>query len=158
MARNSGKKINELEDPNKYKVGVYIRTGKKVEGLDATVFQRDRVEEYCKDLGLTILEEYVDDGVDMFAKEKPEYQRMIQDIKDGKIDMVVSANLVRIARSKREVIEIAKLEQKLGFRVLLSDSREEIILDKINNETVNELIKEQSDIEEEIEEDDEMEF
>ena len=158
MARNSGKKINELEDPNKYKVGVYIRTGKKVEGLDATVFQRDRIEEYCNDLGLTILEEYVDDGVDMFAKEKPEYQRMIKDIKEGKIDLVVSANLVRIARSKNEVIQVAELAQQLGFRVLLSDSREEIILDKINKDTVDQLLNEQSDIEEEIEEDDEMEF
>lgn len=158
MARNSGKKINELEDPNKYKVGVYIRTGKKVEGLDATVFQRDRIEEYCNDLGLTILEEYVDDGVDMFAKEKPEYQRMIKDIKEGKIDLVVSANLVRIARSKNEVIQVAELAQQLGFRVLLSDSREEIILDKINKDTVDQIMNEQSDIEEEIEEDDEMEF
>ena len=158
MARNSGKKINELEDPNKYKVGVYIRTGKKVEGLDATVFQRDRIEEYCNDLGLTILEEYVDDGVDMFAKEKPEYQRMIKDIKEGKIDLVVSANLVRIARSKNEVIQVAELAQQLRFRVLLSDSREEIILDKINKDTVDQIMNEQSDIEEEIEEDDEMEF
>lgn len=130
MSKIGNKKINSLENPEQYKVGVYIRTGAVVEGINVVDFQKDRVEEYCKDLKLKINSFYIDEGFDNFVKERPSYDKLIQDIKDGKINMIVTANLPRIARSKKEMLDLLKLQKEYNFRTILSDSREELYKDR----------------------------
>lgn len=114
--------------------------------VDVIQYQKERVEEYCLQLGLHIKEIYIDEGVDEFAKEKPAYKKMIQDIIEKKINLIVTANLLRIARNKNELIEIVNLQNELGFRTLLSDSREEIQINNVNTDGISEFIEE-NDIE-----------
>ena len=130
MSKIGDKKINSLENPEQYKVAIYIRTGGKVEGLDVVKFQRDRVEEYCNDLKVKILEAYIDDGIDIFTEKRPSYEKLIQNIKDGKINMIITANLTRIARSQKEMLDLLDLQKKYNFRTLFSDSREELYKDR----------------------------
>lgn len=130
MSKIGNKKINCLENPKQYNVGAYIRTGAKIKGIDVVAFQKDRVEEYCNDLGLNIVSWYIDDGVDNFKETRPSYDKLIQDIKDKKINMIVTANLPRIARSKKEMLELLALQKEYNFRTILSDSREELYKDR----------------------------
>ena len=130
MSKIGDKKINSLENPEQYKVAIYIRTGGKVEGLDVVKFQRDRVEEYCNDLKVKILEAYIEDGIDIFTEKRPSYEKLIQNIKDGKINMIITANLTRIARSQKEMLDLLDLQKKYNFRTLFSDSREELYKDR----------------------------
>ena len=119
------KKIERLENPDIYNVGVYIRTGGKIEGLDITKYQRDRVDEYCQQLKVKIVDYYIDDGVPRTGI-KLELKRLLQDIENGKINMIVTANIERISGTQKEMIELAKLERDSGVRILMADSREEI--------------------------------
>ncbi len=130
MSKIGNKKINSLENPEQYKVGTYVRTGAKIDGIDVVKFQKDRVEEYCIDLNLKIANWYIDEGFDNFAEVRPSYDKLIQDIKDGKINMIVTANLPRIARSKKEMLDLLKLQKEYNFRTILSDSREELYKDR----------------------------
>lgn len=130
MSKIGNKKINKLENPEQYKVGTYVRTGAKIDGIDVVRFQKDRVEEYCNDLKLKIVNWYIDDGFNEFADVRPSYNKLIQDIKDGKINMIVTANLPRIARSKKEMLDLLKLQKEYNFRTILSDSREELYKDR----------------------------
>lgn len=146
MSRKSGKKINKLDNPESYNVGIYIRTARVLKDVDVIQYQKERVEEYCVQLGLHIKEVYIDAGIDEFAKDKPAYKKMIQDIIEKKINLIVTANLLRIARNKNELIEILNLQNELGFRTLLSDSREEIQINNVNTDGISEFIEE-NDIE-----------
>lgn len=131
MGRVSGERINKLDNPEQYKVAVYIRTGGKVDGLDVVKFQKDRVEEYCNELELKVLNEYIDEGIDLVNKNRPAYNKLIQDIKDGKINMVITANLTRISRSQKEVIDLLNFKKDYDFKMLFADSREELTRERV---------------------------
>ena len=161
MSKIGDKKINSLENPEQCKVAIYIRTGGKVDGLDVIKFQKGRVEEYCQDLKVKILEEYIDEGIDIFSKERPSYNRLIQDIKDEKINMIITANLTRIARSQKEMVDLLELQKKYNFRTLFSDSREELYKDRFGINFKEYLENEDAGLDEmsdEEYEDDDMEF
>lgn len=161
MSKIGDKKINSLENPEQCKVAIYIRTGGKVDGLDVIKFQKDRVEEYCEDLNVKILEEYIDDGIDIFTENRPSYNKLIQDIKDGKINMIITANLTRIARSQKEMLDLLDLQKEYNFRTLFSDSREELYKDRFGLD-FKEYIENENDgldeLSDEEYEDDGMEF
>lgn len=130
MNHKGNKKINQISYPEQYSVGIYIRTGKEVKGLDVTKFQKDRIQEFCDDMNLKITNWYIDNGFDNFAEERPSYNKLIEDIKNKKINMIVTANLARIARSRGEMEELIKLQNEYGFRTIFTDSREELLKDR----------------------------
>lgn len=148
MGRLSGKKINKIRNPEKYNVGIYIRTGRKIAGIDAVKFQKDRVEEYCNDMNLKIANLYIDDGVDLYTDNRPSYYKMINDIKEGKINMVITANLARIARSNKEMQDLLKLQEEYNFRTVFTDSREELLEDKTMKINIEDYLTEEGEIEE----------
>lgn len=158
MSKFGHEKIDRIDNPEKYKVAIYIRTGAKVEGLDAVKFQKDRVEEYCEDLKVKIKEEYIDDGYSTFSENRPAYNKLLEDLKNGKIDMVITANMSRLSRSQKEMLDILKLQKEYGFRTLLADSREELDGDRcgINlNNYIKEVLNGDAEIEDNTE-DEEM--
>lgn len=147
MSKIGNKKINRITNPENYKVGIYVRTGVFYKELDVVAFQKDRIEEFCEDLNLKIEKSYIDNGVDRVAESRPAYDELIQDIKDGKINMIVTANLPRIARSKKEMLELLELQKQYNFRTVFSDSREELYKDS-SNFNLQDYIQEDDDAEE----------
>lgn len=160
MARLSGKKLYRITNASQYNVGIYVRTGRKIDGINAVDFQKDRIEEYCDYMNLKIKDNYIDDGVNLFDEKKPEYERLINDIKEGKINMIVTANLSRIARTHNEMTILLDLQKEYGFRTLFVDSSEELLLDKMKVINIEDYISEEMEFEdlEENEEEDDMEF
>ena len=60
--------------------------------------QREMLVRYCKDNGLIVVDIYIDDGFSGTNFERPEFQRMIRDIEDGKIDVVLVKDQSRLGR------------------------------------------------------------
>lgn len=84
-----------------YRVGMYIRLsredGDKQES-ESIGNQRKIIERYVKENKLTIIDEYVDDGVSGTTFDRPQFNRLITDIEAKKINMVITKDLSRLGR------------------------------------------------------------
>ncbi len=130
-------KLKEIENPQMYNVGIYVRTIKSDMGEELIKVQKERVEEFCEFLKLKVLKVYVD--IDEPKKENREkYNELIQDIKDGRINMIATANLTRIAKSSLTMTELFKLQKEYDFRIIISDKEEELTYLKLEKEKVEE--------------------
>jgi Site-specific recombinases, DNA invertase Pin homologs len=85
------------------KIGIYCRVSSREQaiygyGIDV---QKDKIESYLKlfDIQYTSKEYYVDDGVSAKNLERAEIKRLIQDIKDKKVNVVYIYKLDRLSRS-----------------------------------------------------------
>ena len=103
MSKIGNKKINKVENSSQYKVGAYIRTATPRDKTDQFIIknQEERVKEFCDDMKLEIVSWYIDEGFSGLDSKRPSYNKLIDDIKNNKINMIVTANLVRISRSRR---------------------------------------------------------
>ena len=61
--------------------------------------QKIILEEYAKMHGFKIYDVYVDDGYSGLNFNRPGFQRMIQDIQGGKINLVITKDLSRLGRN-----------------------------------------------------------
>ena len=60
--------------------------------------QRKILQRYVVEEGLTLVKEYVDDGVSGTTFDRPGFNEMLQDIETGTIDMVITKDLSRLGR------------------------------------------------------------
>ena len=60
--------------------------------------QRKIIERYLKEEDLNIVDEYIDDGVSGTTFDRPEFNRLIADIENQKINMVITKDLSRLGR------------------------------------------------------------
>lgn len=87
-----------------YKVGIYIRLSREDEEKESyqesesVQNQRTLLMQYLTQNKLNFVAEYVDDGVSGTSFDRPSFNRMIADIEDGKINMVVTKDLSRLGR------------------------------------------------------------
>ena len=85
-----------------YRVGIYIRLSKedndKIVESESITNQRNILLAYLKENKLALGGEYVDDGVSGTTFDRPAFNRLINDIEDGKINMVVTKDLSRLGR------------------------------------------------------------
>ena len=57
------------------------------------------LRQYAAEHGLNVIDEYIDDGWSGTNFDRPDFQRMIDDIEDGKINCVVTKDLSRLGRN-----------------------------------------------------------
>lgn len=87
-----------------YKVGAYIRLSKednlkeKNAESESIINQRNLINNYLKEHNLELYKEYVDDGFSGTTFDRPSFNKMIKDIEDKKIDMVITKDLSRLGR------------------------------------------------------------
>ena len=60
--------------------------------------QRKIIERYIEENNLTLIDEYVDDGVSGTTFDRPQFNRLITDIENQKINMVITKDLSRLGR------------------------------------------------------------
>ena len=65
--------------------------------------QKAMLEEYAKQHGLTNVIHYIDDGYSGTNFERPEFQRLVKDIKNNLIDTVIVKDLSRLGRDYLKV-------------------------------------------------------
>ena len=113
--------------------GVYIRVSTEVQARERFSLgeQEEKLLQLCKFKELEVYEVYKDAGISAKDMEhRPQFQAMLQDMKEGKINYIVAYKLDRITRSVRDLEElISVLEQYNCF--LLCDR------DDVNTSTAN---------------------
>ena len=85
-----------------YNTAIYLRLSRddELQGESGSIStQRQMLTQYCREQGLRIYDEYVDDGYSGTNFERPGFQRMLDDIEDGKINCVVTKDLSRLGRN-----------------------------------------------------------
>ena len=80
--------------------------------------QREMLTRYCKENGFVIVDIYADDGYTGTNLDRPDFQRMKNDIENGMIDIVIAKDLSRIGREylkTGDFIEIFLPEHDVRF-------------------------------------------
>ena len=113
--------------------GVYIRVSTEDQAREGFSLgeQEEKLRELCKFKELEVYKVYKDAGISAKDMEhRPQFQEMLKDMKEGKINYIVAYKLDRITRSVRDLEElISVLEQYNCF--LLCDR------DDVNTSTAN---------------------
>lgn len=83
------------------RTALYCRISKDddAQGESASIqSQKETLTFFAKQNGWKIVETYIDDGFSGVNFNRPAFQRMIADIEDGKIDIVMTKDLSRLGR------------------------------------------------------------
>jgi DNA invertase Pin-like site-specific DNA recombinase len=94
------------EHPSKTRAAIYARISLDRDGDQLGVSrQRKDCRRVCADRGWKVADEYVDNNISATNRRvvRPEYQRLLADIRDGKIDAVVVYDLDRLTRRPIEL-------------------------------------------------------
>ena len=81
-----------LPKQTEYKVGMYMRLSKDDERSGESLSienQRKILTEYITQQGWTLYDEYVDDGISGTTFERPGVQRLLDDAKTGRINLIL---------------------------------------------------------------------
>lgn len=91
----------------KLKVAAYIRISKKEKEVNSIANQKDLIGYYIKDKeDMKIYNYYVDNGYSGTNFDRPELKRMLKDISNKKVDIVIVKDLSRLGRNYIEVGEL----------------------------------------------------
>jgi len=66
---------------------------------NSIITQRQMLRRYAKEQGFMVHDEYVDDGISGTTFERGDFKRMIRDIEDGKVGIVLCKDLSRLGRN-----------------------------------------------------------
>jgi DNA invertase Pin-like site-specific DNA recombinase/C4-type Zn-finger protein len=90
-----------LGNPALYNAGLYARFSKDDgQATDNSSIQTQQMtlEKYCRDNGFKVYGVYKDDGYTGLNFDRPDFQRMLKDIEDGKVNLVITKDLSRLGR------------------------------------------------------------
>ncbi len=95
------------------KVGLYARVSTLDKGQDTEVQLRD-LRSYAQARGWSVISEYVDKGQSGAKDRRPELDRLMEDARKRKIDLIVCWRLDRLGRSLKHLILTLDELQGLG--------------------------------------------
>ncbi len=120
-------------DNEKKLCGIYMRVSTEDQAREGFSLpeQKERLEAYCKFNGYKIVEYYTDAGISAKTGNfRPEYDRMLEDGKQEKINMIVALKLDRITRSTRDWETLMDYLEKYNINIAF-------VNDDINTTTAN---------------------
>ena len=85
-----------------YNVAIYCRLSLDDgnEGDSSSIkIQKMMLEKYALEHGFTIYNYYIDDGYSGLNFERPAFKKMMQDINEGKVNLVITKDLSRLGRN-----------------------------------------------------------
>lgn len=86
------------------KVGIYARLSRNRDGESTSI---DRQVEACKgrlEAGWSVVETYTDDDISAYSgKRRPSYERLLADVRAGRVEVIVAFALDRLLRQPRDV-------------------------------------------------------
>ena len=97
-------KSKQIELNNK--AGIYLRLSKDDEKAGESLSienQRLILQKYAVEHGFEIVDEYIDDGYSGTSFERPEVQRLLEDAKIGRINIIIVKDLSRFGRNYIQV-------------------------------------------------------
>lgn len=122
-----------------YKVALYIRLSREDEdkntSSESIKNQISLLSQYAKENNLIVYDTYIDDGYSGTTFDRPAFNRMIKDIEDKKINMVITKDMSRLGR---DYIETGNLVEKYfpsnNIRYIAVTDNIDTYLDNANND------------------------
>ncbi len=96
-----GNYFSEFSDTNIYNVGIYLRLSKEDETAghsESISNQRDYITSYVLDQGWNIIDVYIDDGFSGLNFNRPAFKKLVEDIENKKVNLVITKDLSRLGR------------------------------------------------------------
>lgn len=122
-----------MNEEKKILAGLYMRVSTEDQAREGFSLpeQKERLEAYCKFNGYKIIEYYTDAGISAKTGNfRPEYDRMLEDGKEGKINMIIALKLDRITRSSKDWESLMDYLEKFSVNIAF-------VNDDINTTTAN---------------------
>ena len=92
----------KINNPADYKVAMYIRLSKededKKEESESVTNQRSLLNGFIEENRLNLIDIYIDDGISGTTFNRPSFNRLVEDINNKKINMVITKDLSRLGR------------------------------------------------------------
>ena len=132
--------IIHLESTNNiYNVGLYIRLSRedddKTYESESITNQKSLLLQYAKENNLRVYDIYIDDGFTGTNFDRPEFKRLIKDIENKKINMVITKDMSRLGR---DYIGTGELVEKYfpehNVRYIAVTDNIDTYLDSTNND------------------------
>ena len=125
--------LEKLVESNKDRAGIYIRVSTEDQAREGFSLgeQEEKLRQLCRYKDFEVYNVYKDAGISAKDMEhRPQFQKMLEDMKAGKINYIVAYKLDRVTRSVRDLETlISTLEQYHCYLVCDRDD--------INTETAN---------------------
>ena len=120
---------------NEYKVGIYLRLSKddsNTKESESIISQRSYIMNYLNENNYILCKEYVDDGISGTTFDRPGLEELLLDIKNKKINLVVTKDLSRLGRNNGKMsILLDEYFVKYNVRFIAINDN----YDNFNNET-----------------------
>ena len=90
-----------MQNPTHYRAGLYLRLSKDDDQAGESLSigtQRSILMDYCQSNQYEISNIYIDDGYSGMNFDRPGFQRLLKDIEQGLINMVITKDLSRLGR------------------------------------------------------------
>jgi len=94
------------------RVGVYVRLSKEDSRMGESVSienQKLMLTKHVQDMGWELISVYQDDGFSGTNQNRPNFQRMLTDVKQGHINVILIKDLSRLGRNYLEVGNLAEI-------------------------------------------------
>jgi len=153
-----------LQMPSYYKAGIYIRLSEADEGKsyesdsESVLNQRNMLMNYVKEKGFIFVGEYVDDGYSGTDFERPGFEKLIEDVKNKVINLVIVKDLSRFSRNMDALYKIVEMKEKYNTDFIALDNtidtrqKNSLHIIKAIHETYKYFEKQRREIEKEFEE------
>ena len=91
--------------------GIYCRVSTEEQSREGFSLgeQKSRLKEFCDFKRYEVYKYYIDAGISAKNDKRPAYQEMLNDVKSGKINVIVAFKLDRLTRSVYDVEKLMKI-------------------------------------------------
>lgn len=97
------------------KVGLYARVSKQEQNIQSQLLA---LRDYCQGNNYKIVKEYLDNGVSGAKNSRPAFDKMLVDIRTGKINCVLVYKLDRIGRSLQHLLNLFEEFKNKGIEFI----------------------------------------
>ena len=117
------KPAKKAAETKKIRVAAYCRTsGDSDEAQHSLETQKKHFKDYIEGQKDWILVDiYADNAVSGTLYERPEFQRMLKDCRDGEIDLVITKSITRFARNTLVTLKTLRELKVLGIRCIFEN-------------------------------------
>lgn len=95
-----------INDPKKYSAALYVRLSKEDEhkknaddDSESIKNQIELLQNYAAEQKLSVYDTYIDDGYSGTSHQRPNFERLIDDIYNKKVNLVITKDLSRLSRN-----------------------------------------------------------
>jgi|GEM_PF-1803115 DNA invertase Pin-like site-specific DNA recombinase len=106
-------------EARRLRAGLYARTASRDPADRSPIEEQLRVaREFAGQQGWVVVQEYVDWGYPGNSSQRPGLERMMEDARNGEIQVVVVSNLYRLSRSLFNLLECIRGLHRHGVQVV----------------------------------------